>query len=187
MFQSIVMHKVKTPNSWCFICYGCTGCEEIRKLLVEDPEYKQLRLPKADFRYYVDQDSLGLKGLKALDGDREEAKKKFEGTLRSLYSWNIDEYLKYVKGCGGRTTAGKWNDLWKQLIVKQETLLMPMFIYSPLLEAFKTIVAAKSDTDQVELGGKLVGVKVVLTNDVPAVGAVAGQQVWVVVGILVGK
>jgi len=77
--------------------------------------------------------------------------------------------------------------LWKQLIVKQETLLMPMFIYSPLLEAFKTIVAAKSDTDQVELGGKLVGVKVVLTNDVPAVGAVAGQQVWVVVGILVGK
>ena len=137
--------------------------------------------------YYVNQDSLGLDGVKALDGDQQTVNKKFDDTLRSLYSWDIEEYSKYVKSHGGRATTKKWNDLWKQLVVKQESKLRPMFIYSPLLEAFKSIVAADSDAAQVELGGKLLGVQVKLPHDAPSVGANAGQQVWVVVAIIVGK
>jgi hypothetical protein len=61
-----------------------------------------MRLPKADFREYVNLEKLGVDGLKKLNCKVEEAVKVYDIHLMSLYSWTIDEYLSYVKSWGGR-------------------------------------------------------------------------------------
>ena len=62
-----------------------------------------------------------------------------------------------------------------------------MYIYAPLLDAFKNISAVRSDKNSVEIGGHLMAAQVELVTDTNLLKNQAGDKVWVVCAIILGK
>ena len=62
-----------------------------------------------------------------------------------------------------------------------------MYIFAPLLDAFKNISALRSDENSVEIGGHLMAAQVELVTDTNSLKNQAGDKVWVVCAIILGK
>ena len=62
-----------------------------------------------------------------------------------------------------------------------------MYIFAPLLDAFKNISAVRSDKNSVEIGGYLMAAQVELVTDTNSLKNQAGDKVWVVCAIILGK